>query len=67
METVDEEIRDTAFKWLDKAKADNQPSIASLISRGGWIEIKNQLNAPSLTNLAPGSRLSALAIRKMEL
>lgn len=25
METVDDEIRDLAFKWLDKAKADNKP------------------------------------------
>ncbi|MHC2296650.1 arylsulfatase A-like enzyme [Rhizobium mongolense] len=25
METVDEEIRDVAFKWLDKAKSDNKP------------------------------------------
>lgn len=25
METVDEEIRDLAFKWLDKAKADDKP------------------------------------------
>jgi arylsulfatase len=25
METVDEEIRDMSFKWLDKAKADNKP------------------------------------------
>jgi len=25
METVDEEIRDKAFTWLDKAKADNKP------------------------------------------
>ena len=25
METVDDEIRDNAFKFLDKAKADNKP------------------------------------------
>src|SRR5437870_3388410 len=25
METVDEEIRDMSFKWLDKAKADGKP------------------------------------------
>lgn len=52
METVDDEIRDEALKFIDKAKADNKPYVELLVC----LQIARQLEPQNRTKLVGARR-----------